>query len=61
MTETHASNQRKDPQLIRVSLLFAQILIPFGLYWAMNRDSSLGMGICAALFFLSMGVLVCLS
>lgn len=58
MTERNISSQSENPISFRVFLLAAQILIPFGLYWAMNRASPLGMGICAALYLLSMGVLV---
>jgi len=60
MNDIKKSNPRKSPLSLRVVLLLALTMIPFGLYWSMNRDSTLGMGICAAAYVLNMGVLVCL-
>ena len=58
MSEIKANKQQKESHSMRVVVLLAQILIPFGLYWAMTCASPLWMGICAAAYVFCMGVLV---
>lgn len=58
MNEIKAGYQQKNLLSLRVVVLLAQILIPFGLYWAMTCGSPLWMWICAAAYVFCMGVLV---
>lgn len=51
-------DRKKQLFKLRVMLLILQILLPFGLYFALENGEPLGSAVIAVLFVLSMGVLI---
>ena len=47
-----------DNLKVRTILLLVQILLPFGLYLALQWESTLAAGLIAGVFTISMGLLV---
>jgi len=58
MNEKNKEAQKKSKHRLRTGLMFMQILLPFGLYAAMQIDSQLAAGLIAIAFVLSMGAMV---
>lgn len=56
--ETTKKPKVKGHSRIKTALLLLQIILPFGLYFALEWDNSLASGVIAVLFVLSMFVLV---
>lgn len=53
-----AKMKKKSNFRLKTALMILQILLPFGLYFAMQLGSSLAAGLVAGAFVLSMGGLV---
>jgi len=58
MGEKTAKKNQKSKLRLRTVLMFLQILLPFGLYAALQMDGSLAAGVIAGAFLLSMGMMV---
>lgn len=57
--EKRKTKPKNNPNLrLKTGLLMMQILLPFGLYTAMQMDSPLGMGLISIAFVLSMGAMI---
>ena len=58
MSEKRANKSQSSKLRLRAALMALQILLPFGLYIALQSGASLAGAILAGAFVLSMGVMV---
>jgi hypothetical protein len=57
-TNIYSINKRTRGLVVRGALLIIQILLPFGLYFALRSAHGLAAGLIATLFLISMLILV---
>lgn len=58
MSDNNMNQKPMDNLRVRTILLLVQILLPFGLYLALQWESPLAAGLIAGVFTISMGLLV---
>ena len=58
MSDNNVNRKPMDNLKVRTILLLVQILLPFGLYLALQWESTLAAGLIAGVFTISMGLLV---